>query len=666
MNRLQEQTIHNLTENDFQVELAQLLKLYRNGKLFELNQSPLLNTSLFKQTLLIKTESQSIATSRDLTEAILIWGINKLRPSGHPNWHSPFWRHYNLLRSFYLENLPIAIIAENMDIAEQTFYEWRIAALNALGQLLYKENQHPAECEVRQQQFATVQYQHLSRDEQRSLNLIIVSDTPLPLHPLFDVEEIHVLTQLQEKRFVTLSAEEQSVVQSDDLRHHFQQLLSEEDRLIAHEQLLTKCKQAGLVQESIFHAFYSHHYPQVVQIVLDHEEILLDTVDGPTVHPIMMRMVDLGQQQAEATPDQWARFLMVATKTAAWVDALDLALQYSRQALAAPDMTIKIQAYYQRAKLLSRVNLDECLSHYDVCFDLIQRSTNTQQETPPELKQLITKMYIDRAWLFIQERPDYHQANNDLIQAEHFIPIENDALWSDIYNARAGLISRQESAKEAIPFRLKAYTAAEASGDIERMTKMAYNLGSGYLFTGDYENGRFYLDKSREWAIRSGNLQTLGLVHKGLGTCHFFTEAYDEAITHYEQAYDIWCQTHNKNWQTYISYDLVEAYATIGRFGQAQQQLFIGKQLATELGNERILAELNELSKQFPALNVSLSERQMEALAFVHKHGSINRQRYIELSGVAKSQAYRDLEELCQSGLLQRVGKGRGTRYVQG
>lgn len=656
------QVIRELSKEEFQEALAELVKLYRRGELFVLDKSPLLETPLFCELLLVD-EPHAIATSRDLTEAVLTWGVGKLRPSGQQDWHAGFWRHYNVLHGFYLEGLSIAELAERMDIAEQTFYDWRGTALVVLGQLLYQESYHPQALFARRQEFVKLRYGHLEQAEQQMLTLIAASAEPLPVRSLFHSDDVDILQRLQTKHFLTFSEDLKTVSQPEELRQHVQRLTSEEQKQEAHETLAHKFMQAVMIQPALWHLYQSGQVYAVVQTAVTHEDTLFKQSNITELHALLGKVVDGDLQQVE--PNLRAQFLLLSARAAAWVEALDLALTYSRQALAAPDIRIKIQAYYERAKLLHRVNLDECLSHYAVCLELIDRSDKLNGTADPELRRLATKMFIDRAWIFIQERPNYELAAEDLTQAEQIIPSADSRLWCDIYNAQAGLISRSQTAKAALPSRLKALTSAEASADIERMTKMAYNLGSGYMFAGDYENGRRYLHKSREWAIQSGNLQTLGLAYKGLGSCCFFTEAFDEAITHYEKAYEIWCETNNKNWQIYISYDLVEAYATVGRFIEARQQFETGKQLAVELGNERILQELQALVGQFPTLEVALSPRQAEALAYVDNHGRISRTTYIDLTGVAKSQAYRDLEEMCQLGLLQRVGKGRGTHYIR-
>lgn len=652
-----------LAKDDFSAATAQLLKQYRDGDLYGLFNSPLLPTPLFTEMLLL-AEPLSMNNIREVVQAILQWGLRQLQPAGEQNWHDNFWRHYNVLAPFYLQGEAVAVLAEKMGIAEQTFYEWRSTAVSVFAQILYQECYQPRDLYGRQLQLIRQKYQQLSNHETRLLNLATISASPLPLRPLFNAQEINIFKELEDRYLLVFTNEQKEITQPDNLHHLLNELLSEEQRVAGHSLLHEKFLQADILPAAIQHAYASGDVEQTVQLAVQNEAQLFQQGDAAELQQLWRKIVELGAQGAGVDTNQWAQFLMIAAKTAEWAEALDLALDYSRQALSAPDNEVKIKAYYQRAKLLSRVNLDECLSHYAVCLDLIERSA-LLENGKSESKRLATRMLIDRAWIFIQERPNYARADADLQRAESLIPAADSALWCDLYNVRAGLIARSQSAQEAMPYRLQALTSAEASGDIERMTKMAYNVGMDTMFGGDYENGRYYLRKSLEWALTSGNQQTLGLAHKGLGNCAFFTADYAEAIVHYKKAFDIWCTTNNKNWQVYISYDLVEAYATVGEFAQARQQLEFGKNLAAELGNERILAELEDLTQTFPALQFELGERQAQALAYLNAHNSMTRQQYIDLTGVAKSQAYRDLDEMCQLGLIERCGKGRGTHYMR-
>jgi ATP-dependent DNA helicase RecG len=59
-----------------------------------------------------------------------------------------------------------------------------------------------------------------------------------------------------------------------------------------------------------------------------------------------------------------------------------------------------------------------------------------------------------------------------------------------------------------------------------------------------------------------------------------------------------------------------------------------------------------------------LNERQARALAYLKTYGQITRSEYCELTGVQKSTAHQDLQDMVLKGMIVRQGKGRGVRYV--
>jgi ATP-dependent DNA helicase RecG len=62
---------------------------------------------------------------------------------------------------------------------------------------------------------------------------------------------------------------------------------------------------------------------------------------------------------------------------------------------------------------------------------------------------------------------------------------------------------------------------------------------------------------------------------------------------------------------------------------------------------------------------MGLSERQVRAVLYVKEQGCISNREYQGLVGVSKRTASRDLDNLVQMGILERVGEtGKGTRYV--
>ncbi|RPI58498.1 MAG: hypothetical protein EHM56_01620 [Chloroflexi bacterium] len=57
-------------------------------------------------------------------------------------------------------------------------------------------------------------------------------------------------------------------------------------------------------------------------------------------------------------------------------------------------------------------------------------------------------------------------------------------------------------------------------------------------------------------------------------------------------------------------------------------------------------------------------ERQAKALEYVTAYGQITRGEYASLTGVAKSEAYRELQEMVDKGVVARRGRGRGVHYT--
>ena len=62
---------------------------------------------------------------------------------------------------------------------------------------------------------------------------------------------------------------------------------------------------------------------------------------------------------------------------------------------------------------------------------------------------------------------------------------------------------------------------------------------------------------------------------------------------------------------------------------------------------------------------IGLNERQIKAVLYVKERGRITNREYQELTGVSKRTATRDLEELLEKGVFERLGAtGRGTQYA--
>ncbi|MCU0573470.1 MAG: sigma-54 dependent transcriptional regulator [Syntrophobacteraceae bacterium] len=66
------------------------------------------------------------------------------------------------------------------------------------------------------------------------------------------------------------------------------------------------------------------------------------------------------------------------------------------------------------------------------------------------------------------------------------------------------------------------------------------------------------------------------------------------------------------------------------------------------------------------AVGGGLRPRQMRALDFVKNNGFITNRHYSKLNDISERQALRELSEMVEQGMLNRVGRGRACRYVLG
>jgi len=86
-------------------------------------------------------------------------------------------------------------------------------------------------------------------------------------------------------------------------------------------------------------------------------------------------------------------------------------------------------------------------------------------------------------------------------------------------------------------------------------------------------------------------------------------------------------------------------------------------EFSTMSGN--FIVRFRALAEKILPLGVELNERQKQALAFVREHGKISAGEYQSLCGVKRTQAFRDLTEMTQTGLLTLQKHGRASYYVE-
>lgn len=644
----------------FQAAVSDALKLYREGDWLKLADVLLAHTPLVEACFL-EGEVVGHAERARIMAAMLHWAVDKLSPGGEPNWLASSWRHYHVLAGYYLEGRRVAELAEQLAIVEQTFYSWRTTALQAVSRVIFQELLTPQDLNGRCRYALKARYNHYTSREQKLLRWLSIF-APGEFVPQIWLEQFlpaeNWAEEVQHLRLmgVILANEPATAVALHPGLHAFiSLLLPANEKKTWHQLAAQQAQQRQEYLAAACHWQWAGDFVALAQTLITYRQAIFDAnqADGLRALLIAFPFAELN-----TLPTLQAQLKIVAGKVAEYVQNMEAAIADYGEALGAPDLPTKAQAYYLRAKALQRHNVDESLAHFEYGIELVATAVE------PDLLSLHVNMIIDRAWIFIQERPDPVRATADLAQAEAIIPPQDRALWADLYNAQAGLAYQKKNLQEALSYRLKAWVAASETQDLERMTKMAYNLGQAYLWLQEYAPGLDYLKKSSDLAQKAGNLQMQGLSHKGMGSCYFLQGQMGNAIVHYQMAYVLWDKTKNANWRSVICYDLAEAYATLGDLATARRYFNEGQALAAELGASRTVAAFTALATQHPGLVLALNERQQLALGEAQKTGAITKQAYAALTAVSPSQAHRDLQALCEMGLLQMQGKGRATQYI--
>jgi two-component system NtrC family response regulator len=78
------------------------------------------------------------------------------------------------------------------------------------------------------------------------------------------------------------------------------------------------------------------------------------------------------------------------------------------------------------------------------------------------------------------------------------------------------------------------------------------------------------------------------------------------------------------------------------------------------------LKPISELSHGGRLPEWNLRPRQLRTIDFIKEHGFITNKYYSQLNDLSERQALRELAEMVDSGVLQRIGKGRACRYILG
>lgn len=638
----------------------------------QLAASPLRQTPLIVDLLSSAERRDPVFVGQSIY-ATLLWGVNQLKPTTAPAWQAFAWRAYNVLYYPYFAGIAFTELADRLQISEPTVYQSRRSALRQLVQILQCEAEAPQQQHQRQQTLIDCHYTFAPQPVQAILCLAAALPAPIELPrfthllrcqlpcwgdmaaavvqvapPVADLQEW--LHQLRATGALTMTASTPPSLAiaahvGDYLQNRQTAALQQAHRLLANQ---------ALAEERPIAAAW--HYQQAT----DHEcaaALLLQMHRQLVNQGGTTALFDALQSfhPRDLSAQQWAQIKLLLGDLALQQQDVQRALTEYQAALTAEEPETRARAYYRRARAFLFLNLDETHWHYDLALATL---ANSSPDHP-----LLNQIQTDKAWFFIQEKPDLPKAAALLQRLEQSLSKENPLGRSYLANAWAGYWHRCANDDLALQHRLEAWLLANAAQDQEWMMHMARNLGNDYTALQKYEQALTYFAQSLQLAHKVGDRAMIGLGEKAIGGCYFWQGAHSQAIPHYLRAYELLTQLGRRHWLASVCYDLAEVYAAGWEFVAMQRYWREGLQLCATLRNDTLTHLFHQLDADV-AWRHQLNQRQWQALTLIKQQGRLTNRAYQSHTGCQQRQAVRDLNDLCALGVVERVGQGRSVQYT--
>lgn len=643
----------SLSTKEFESVVKEALAALRDFSWSDLAASKLAHCSLVEQCFLEGEEHTDRLRGR-LLRAVLHWAIDQLRPDGEQQWDDTDWRHYNFLSAHFLERVTLRPLARLMGITDEHLRKGvQRGALTALAALLRSALTNRQGLNGRARYASAARWDGLDAQERGLLGLAALARQPIPEEFFERAGEASTLAALLARGLLRRPADGETLEIHPALRDAVRERLTPEERRAGHERL------AAYYETRFDFLEAAHHYrgmgregiARAADLLLTHQESIRSQDRLPDLATALAAF-----KPFELSESQWHRLKLLAGDIALATKNVAQAIKEYKEALDATDIATRISANHRLAEAYARRDLKRAASYYDHCIRLLEES----QVDPA----LLAQIYIDRAWLSIQELKNLAEAEDYLNRVQPNGDCRIEALW---HNAWAGLLARRPNPDphEVIKRRLQALRAADESQQRDLQLKMAKNLAFDYAeLLGDYDSALRRWQQALSLAREMGERQLEGICLKDVGNGYFWRKEYQTAIRYYQEAYALLAKLGNKNWLVAVCFDLTEAYAELGETEQAQRYFDEGVALAQKLSHEGYKKRADSLRGSYPFLAKELTPRQQLILAYVKEHGWITTQQCQKLDPpVSKATALRELRKLCERGLLVQVGAGPSTRY---
>ena len=123
----------------FQNILYSALRETHRFEYAELSKLPIINFSVIGKTIATLSE----ATPNQVGRVIFEWissEIEKLRPDGEPEIHNTDWRHYLILKKFYIEGMSVNQVLQVVELPIYRFHDFHTSAVSILASSIWNQD----------------------------------------------------------------------------------------------------------------------------------------------------------------------------------------------------------------------------------------------------------------------------------------------------------------------------------------------------------------------------------------------------------------------------------------------------------------------------------------------------------------------------------------------
>lgn len=631
-----------------------------------------LATCLLAQTTLVTTcwnegDKLSLDVRGKTIEAVIEWGIEQLRPMGEHDWTARRWGLYSVLFGRYIQNLSIHAVIDLMQVRSVgTFYNRLSSAFEQVAQIFQIEMVQLNDVVGRRTTLFKNLYDDCRVHQQKILEQISVFRYPVPKQYLED--KVGVAPHLMYKQ-LELLIDKQLLIARDEgqyvqINPIFQQAIqlhiqTSSNRLAHYEAGSFYATNERHQYEVVYHWFTAGDFQSAARFLLEHEAAIRKAIKPEQ----MLEMVEKFKREQIDSDTVWGRLQIVAGQLNELIKDVRKAKQRYQTALSCPDERIQAYAHYYLGSMLREVGIDDALKHLDVGI------RQTVQYDDVEGKRLFIKFCLKRAWVCIRERPNHQRMLTDLQNAEAIIK-QSPTLYRIEYaywhNVWAFYLKNEGEFDETFEHCWQAWELISKTEDTEGKMRFSHNLGVSHASQKRHMRALEHLQNSLALAENIGDVRAEMYNHRSIGACHYELEQYEAAIVAYEEAYRLGTQQQLTRQTAYTCHDLAEALMAVGQVERAKTLCDEGYASGRALDATGLIALFTQLYERYPELSDAVTERQRKIISFVRQRGAISTAQCMELTGLQRRQAIRELKDALtnQLGVLQIVGKGRNIRYI--